>query len=480
MKHLLKLLKDWTDPSGTEFKAGEIIELDESAKALVGELIVDGIAEKATKEAIQEAKDLESKDISAVVNKAVKDAVKDLPSQAAKELHDISVKERSDSDMSFGYLMPTAGREHTRDEKTYGLGLFAKDVYAASKGNGEPSRLKILREKSAAMIKKGMEAGYIDKAAASGGMVVDIDSDGGFLIPPEFSTMLLEMQNIESIVRPRATKLDISSDTIELPQWKDYDHSGNTVFGGARAYFKGENASLTASKPTLEDIKLTLNALTGLAYASHKLMTFSPTTVGSFILPSITSAMAWKEDQAFILGTGAGMPLGVLTTGAKVSVSGETGQDTDTVVTENITKMFARARVRSNASTVWLYNKPELLDMLLRLKLEVGTGGSAAGLITQITGSPNMNMLGYPLVDSEQMSALGDAGCIALVDLSEYLIADCRKGPEVAQSMHLQFDTGQEAFRIIKYVDGQPRYSDTFTRAHGSNDTSPIVSLAAI
>jgi HK97 family phage major capsid protein len=475
---ILKLLKDWSDPSGQSFKAGEIISLDKKDAELVSQMLLEDIAEKSSAEALAAVKVKEPEDIKGMVKSVVAEAIKDMPTKAAKELHNIQVKDCADNDLSWGYLPATAGRKHTKDEIIFGLSQFAKDVYAAERSGVTPDRLIKSRERHSEMIQKAIKDGHIDKAASSSGMVVDIDSDGGFTVPPEFSMMLLEMQTEAAIVRPRASKMTLGSDTIELPQWKNYDHSSNTIYGGVQAYFKGENATLTESKPTLEEVKLTLNALTTLAYASHKLITFSPQAVGSYLVPAMTDAIAWKEDDKFLNGNGAGMPLGCLVAPCTVEQAKVSGQAADTVVTENILDMYSRLRRRSNASVAWVYNQPELFTALSLLTIDVGTGGAPAGLVKQVPGVPQQNMLGYPLLDSEHIAAKGDKGDINLCDFSEYIVADQSKGPEVAQSMHLKFDAGQEAFRIIKYVDGQPRYSSAFTRHVGSNTTSPFVTLA--
>jgi HK97 family phage major capsid protein len=111
--------------------------------------------------------------------------------------------------------------------------------------------------------------------------------------------------------------------------------------------------------------------------------------------------------------------------------------------------------------------------------IDVGTGGAPAGLIQRLPGSPEMNMLGIPLVDTEHCQAAGTVGDILLTDLSQYLIADDRAGAEVSSSIHLNFDYGKSVFRIMKYVGGQPRWSAAFTRQNSTNTYSSVVSLAA-
>jgi HK97 family phage major capsid protein len=481
---LIKLLADWTDPAGEIHSKGSVLEFnggDEKEKALAADLVLDGKGERTTPSKTADQKSAQIENIKSIVQDTVREVVKDLPGRAAKELHDIQVKDLSDEDPTWGYLAPRAdNREHSEAEKAFGMWQFAEEVFQAAVKGSIPERLAKCGERRKNMLDRAVAKGFISKAASTTSMVAGQDPDGGYLIPPEFNLMLLAMQEGIAVVRPRATVIPIGSTSLNMPQWKDYDHSSNTIYGGVQAYFKSELATLTESKPVLEDVQLNLNALTALAYASHQMMTFSPQTA-SYLMQAMAEAVAWKEDDKFLDGTGAGMPLGIIGHAATTTIAIESGQTlaAAAVVTANIVKMFGQHKMRKRASTCWLYNKVDLFRWLATLSLDVGTGGSIAGLISRLPGSPQMDMLGIPLVDSEHCKAAGTVGDILLCDFSEYIVADHNRGADVARSMHLKFDAAQEAFRIIKYVDGQPRYSDEFTRQNSTNTSSPFVELAA-
>jgi len=474
----LKLLVDWNDPSGKEFKALDVIELEEKDKDLAAKLIFEKTAEHAA----PEKPDTKQTVTQEMVSKAVADAMKSTEERLRVEF----VKDKSDDDPFAGYMPGFNGTAKDAHElpieaKTRGLGNFAKDVYAASSGDGSrPERLTKSLERSRAVISKAIADKLIDKDAGDG-LTIGADSEGGFLVPPEFSLMLLDAKLEAAVVRPRATKMQIGSDRIELPQLKNYDHSGNLVYGGILAYWKGENVQYTATKAEFEEIALNLNALTSMGFASHKIMRFSPISVGSFVLPKMAEAMAWKEDDGFINGTGAGMPLGLLKAPGIVSIAIESGQTlaNGPIVAKNIDKMYAQLRMEKMASTIWIYNHPQLWPSLADLKRTVGTGGSAAGLVQFMGTTPTKVLYGMPLVDTEHTQAVGTAGDIILADLSQYLIADDRQGPEISSSIHLKYDYGQTAFRIISYSDGQPRWRSSFTRQNGTAKVSPVVTLAA-
>ena len=483
MNIFLKLLQAWKAPDGVEHAAGVVIELEAKDTDLAAKLCFDGIAEKTTKEA---PADDQSKEIKSLVSNAVKSAIdekmKDFdPGELARKSINIEVKDLSDDDPGSGYLPQRIGDKWTEDEKMFGLGEYAFDVYSASSpSGGVPERLAKQGERSMKVIEKGIKAGYISKA--SGDLQqVQVDSDGGFLVPVEFNTMLLDQMNDMAVVRPLCSSMTIGSDRVEMPQAKNYDHSSDLIWGGLEAYWKGEDAQLTESKVEFEEVSLTLNALTALAKVTHKMMKFSRQAVGTYLLPRMAQAITWKEEDGFINGTGAGMPLGILNAASKVEVVIESEQSlaATALVTENILKMYQAARVEKPSSLTWLYNRVDAFFWLAMLKLDVGTGGAPAGLVQSMVTSPQMTMLGLPLMDNEHCQALGTAGDLILSDMSQYIIADHNSGPEIAQSMHLNFDYGKECFRIMKYLDGQPRYSDTFTRQNATNSSGSVVTLAA-
>lgn len=482
MKHLIKLLKDWTDSTGKLWKAGTVIEIPDAA--IAADLLVKDIGVKFSGiEAVEQAD-------PAAINKTVEETVKKslasdetlkkMSDLTAEKLHSISTKDKSDDDPTWGYLAPKIGDKFSDSEKQFAMGQFAGEVaLVGADGRNVPERLSKCRERSENIVKKGIEKGFINKAAGTG-LQARVDADLGFAMPPVLNTMLLEAAAETAVIRPRASVIPLSSLAVELPMVKDYDRSSSLVHGGLIGYWKGEDAALTESKPKMEEVKLSLNALTILAYASHQALKFAPFDLGGYLLPKMGDAITFKEEDAFINGTGAGMPLGILNSGCKTAVVIESGQTLakSCIVTENVFKMETYLKVLRASGVTFLYNRPELLRWLRLLTFTVGTGGEMARLFQGNPFSPDAVLDGVPCLDSEHMPAAGTAGDLTLADLSSYLIADDRTGPEVAQSMHLKFDYGQMAWRIIKYCDAQPIYRTTFTRHKGAGGLATTVTIA--
>jgi len=479
MKFRIKLLKDWTDPEGKAWKAGQVIEINDQAVA--AKCVFEGYGEKVTEKSVDAVNQI---DIEKTVSDAVEKAMSDdkLTKNIADKIHSISVKDKSDDDPFHGYLPESHRKERSREEKLFALGCFGADVYAAGENLSRPSeRLSKSIERSSNMQKKAMEMGLIGKAAGTG-LQVGNDADVGALIPPELNLTLLQTAAESAVIRPLCSNISLGTNSINLPKVYDYDRSSSLVHGGLLGYWVAEDAELTESKPKIENVHCELHALAVLAYASHQAMRFSPVSIGSFLLPKMGDAINFKEEDAFINGGGAGMPLGILNAGCKISITAESGQTSTAqiIVIKNIDKMEAQLKVGRAASVRWMYNRPDLFVWLRNLARTVGTGGEIAKIF-QFTGfgtGTTSNIDGIPAVDLEHMPAAATNGDLTLVDWSDYLIIDDRSGAEIAQSMHLKFDYGQEAFRIIKYVGGTPLSSSAYNRHEGTNTISSILTIA--
>jgi len=475
MKYFIRIVKKWTDPEGKEWDAGKELEINKEDVAK--QAIFDGFAERIEK--LTEApKSDDSKTVvidDEAVSKAVKTALDDeeLQKNLAKNIHSISVHDKQDDDPFHGFAGETVKEKYSDDEKTWALGNFAQAVMSAGEGMVNASKT----------LKKSIERSLkMQEKAAGDGLQAGVQSEAGALIPPAINTMLLDQAAISATIRPLATKVSLDGNQLTLPQVKDYDRSSSLVHGGVLGYWKSEDDQLSESKPKLEELEMHLHALTVLAYASHQAMRFPTVSMGAYLLPKMADAITFKEEDAFINGNGAGMPMGILAAPGAVEITAESGQTAtaNTIVVDNIDKMEQRLKVTRSTSVRWMYNRPELFIYLRQLAREVGTGGELAKLFMfgGFGAESRSNLDGIPILDLEHMPAAGTAGDLSLVDWSRYLIADDRRGPESAQSMHLKFDYGQTAFRIIKYVDAQPMDSSAFTRHKGSNTVSPILRIA--
>lgn len=304
-----------------------------------------------------------------------------------------------------------------------------------------------------------------------------IPSEGGFLVPEEFRADLLALSLESAIVRPRATVIPMGSQTLRIPSVDDTSHA-TTVFGGVQVYRTEEGAELVESAASFASVKLDASKQTALAHVTNELIRDAAGGFGLYIERTFPAAISWFEDLDFISANGAGVPLGALNTNnpALIAVAGESGQTVDTIVWENVIRMYSRMLPQSLNNAVWLA-APDTFVELATMALSVGTGGSAIWL-TNGQDAPVLTLLGRPVIMTEKApGAVGAQGDLSLVDWGMYLIGD-RQTMTLESSPHVKFTSDKTTYRAIQRNDGRPWVMAPITPHTGGSTLSPYVTLA--
>ncbi len=346
----------------------------------------------------------------------------------------------------------------------YATAVFKDEVFRGQPAK-QDKRLMVYQEKAAG---EGLEEGT--------------DSEGGFLIPEEFRAELLTMAVEKSELMARCMQIPMAVNTIGIPYIKDTTRATGTIHGGVRLYWVDEEGTKTKSKPSFGKITMVLHKLAGLCYASDEILQDSPITLQPLLTNAFTDAFAWTMDGVLLNGTGGAQPLGVLVAPAVISITKETGQAADTIMFENIIKMYARMPARNKANAVWLANE-DTFPQLASMSYPVGTSGIPVWLPAGgVSGKPYDTLMGKPLLRCEHCPKLGDAGDISFLDWSQYLLGQKRgagAGIQTASSMHFKFDTDEMAFRFVFRVDGQPWWPSEMTPRKSDSTISPYIKIAA-
>lgn len=316
---------------------------------------------------------------------------------------------------------------------------------------------------------------------AATGMNESVPSDGGFLVQQDLAPGLLKRMYETGEIMRRVRKVPISANSngLKINALKENSRADGSRWGGIRAYWTPEAGLKTSSQPEFRQIELNLNKLTGLCYATDELLQ-DAAALEAVITDAFAEEFTFRCEDAVINGTGVGQPLGILNSGALISVAIEATQDIATsaaFLAVNAAKMRARLPGRSRRNAVWLVN-PEI-EPYLTVMTVGGSGGAVPVYLPSgsITGAVGSTLLGIPVVAAEYMAALGTPGDMLLVDLSEYLWID--KGPmQSATSIHVRFIYDETTFRFVYRCDGQPIWNSALTPYKGSATLSPYVALA--
>ncbi len=303
-----------------------------------------------------------------------------------------------------------------------------------------------------------------------------IDSDGGFLVPPQFAAGLLQRTYSIGQVMSLCSQQPMTGNKLVLNGVDETSRATGSRFGGVQAYWLAESATITASKGKFHQVTLEPEILAALTYVSESLLQ-DTTALTAFINRTFPEEMSFMIEDAIIEGDGAGKPTGIKNHAAMLSITKETGQALKTIVPENVIKMRARLWARSRAKSVWLTNQ-DIEPQLHTMSLAVGTGGVPVYLPAGgLAGSNFDTLYGRPVIPVEYAETLGTVGDISLVDLSQYVLGQ-RAGVQTATSIHVNFTKIETAFRFHLRIDGQPLWKAALTPFKGTLTQSPFVNLA--
>lgn len=344
--------------------------------------------------------------------------------------------------------------------------------FGSNEVSGARSRLEQSQKRSIEKVAKQLEKE--GRAATSGGMTVGTPSEGGVFLQGETAIELMTNGINNSEILPKTAKRTLTATQyVEIIGIDETSRVTGSRGGGIRVYTNKELGEFTSSKTKTKKIRIEPQKLTGLFPASGEMMR-NVTFMGQEVRQLFGEEFAFKGQDLAIRGTGAGEAMGVLNSGCLVSIPKETGQKAKTILTQNLSNMWARFRGKSPA---WFINR-DCGPQLDQLSITAGTSALEPRFVTY-DAQGIMRIKGAPVIEIEQCETLGTVGDIILADWSQYVCAD--KGDILeAMSIHVDFIYDQELYRFIYYFDGQPRWSSALTPYKGnSNTVSPFVALAS-
>lgn len=314
-------------------------------------------------------------------------------------------------------------------------------------------------------------------SAKATGMSEAIGADGGFLLQPNFSDLILKPVHEVGPFSSRANFLPTEgavSGTINGVD--ETSRATGSRWGGIRGYRLAEGGTLTGSKPAFRPINWKLKKYAVLAYLTDELLADAP-QAQMIVRQGSGEEIDFMTNDDILNGNGVGGPQGILNSGCLVTVAKEAGQGAATIVKENIDKMWARLMPRSKASAFWFVNT-DITPQLETLQYTVGVAGVPAYMPPGgVSDSPYGRLKGRPVIETEFNATLGSVGDIVLADMGWYMAWE-KGGVDVASSIHVQFLTDETAYRFIYRVDGQTALASALTPYKGTATTSPFVTLA--
>ena len=265
-----------------------------------------------------------------------------------------------------------------------------------------------------------------------------IDADGGYLVPEEYDSRLIEGLEEENIFRRLGTTITTSG-----------ERKINIAGSKPAAAWIDEGEALTFGDAKFDQINLDAHKLHVAVKVTEELLYDNAFGLENYLLRQFSRALANAEEDAFLNGDGTGKPLGIFAEvgGGEVGVTAASG--TEITADEIINLVYALKRpYRKKAKFIM---NDATIAVIRKLKDE---NGQYLWQPSLQAGEPD-RLFGYEVMTSAYVPVIA-AGkpVIAFGDFSYYNIGD-RGVRSFAELKELFAGNGMVGFVAKERVDGK-------------------------
>ena len=293
---------------------------------------------------------------------------------------------------------------------------------------------------------------------------------GAAFVPDVLSSTVIRLVDQYSAFAQNATNVVMPSDVLLFPRRT----------AGSTAYWVSENAAITASDPTSNQVTLTAKKVTGAVVIASELLQDSIVSIADWIAAELALTLSNAVEEAAWSGNPSNAPAvaGLVTTytGGLLAASAATyaaslvtaaGDTPDEVTKANLLAMMARVPQHSRAGAKW-FCSPFFFASCMQ-NLDLAQGGSVG--LSQGMGP---TFLGSEVVLTDRLPAGADStGAIMALygNMANSSYYGIRQAIEIASSDQVNFLSDQTVIRAVARV--------AITHANLGTDTvaGPMIGL---
>lgn len=328
--------------------------------------------------------------------------------------------------------------------------LVNRDAKALAEMGAEPAQAR-----------KGADGKVVGEQSAAAGAV---------LVPTQFIPDLFQLQPEAEIAYPRADRISCDG-PIVLP---GISTAGSTAgqanyWGGMWWSWTEAGEEKTETEPSFTEVELHPWELSGYTEVRDQLLRRSAINVNQLLTGMFQSGLAFMRDEAFLDGTGAGQPQGIITApGTYV----QPRQVANNITFLDLVRMKMHLLPSSWMNAMWIFHISTYEELRT---IQDPNNQYMWPPETAVTGEPP-RFLGLPYVFTEKTAMLGEQGDVCLADWSYYYAAD-EQNVAIAVSEHYKFRDNRTAFKVFLTIDGQEKLDEPLYLKDGTTQVSPFVVL---
>lgn len=349
--------------------------------------------------------------------------------------------------------------------------------------NGEPTKpakglidliKAVIYDDRATLKAMGAEWTEYDSKYSDGEKVLgdQTGAQGGFLVPDQFLAQIIKVDPEQEIVWPRADKVAMANRTLQVPGLSTAGSTpGQTNMIPGMVGFWTETGTLKSEvEMEFTQIDLVAHEYSGWIPIKDALIQDSPLSVESIVRNTMRDAVRFYRDEAFLDGTGAGQPQGVVDAPGTLAIARETA---GTITYLDLVRMKQGLLPSSWNSAMWIFH----ISAYETLRTLQDPEGHYIWVDNARDGEPP-RLLGFPWMFTEKTPRLGLRGDVILADWKWYLIGN-KQELSIASSEHVRFLYNQLVLKFVMRVDGQEKLPAPIFLKDGITEVSPFVVLSA-
>lgn len=293
-----------------------------------------------------------------------------------------------------------------------------------------------------------------------------VGADGGYALAPAFTSGIMSLVNAEDSFVRALNAYPTQSDIITVPKDEDAPWSSTAVTAAKTA----EGAAITASKPSVNQLKVPMYGVKSLVHVDEKSLR-DMSFLAAYVERKMGEKIRWKVENYVLNGTGENEPLGILNAPGLLALT-DVNSTATTIGGEDVIAMEALSLMGQGG--FWIVH-PTALPQVRTLKS--GSGGYPL-YTTDFKQSPGGGLLGYPLYKSFGAKPLNTTGDILFVKPDGYFLAFEQGGPQNATTISFAFDQNLQSFRSTLYMGGAPTLGAKVLLPDATTYVSNLVALA--
>lgn len=314
-------------------------------------------------------------------------------------------------------------------------------------------RAKCFNDQRAARWCENNGVGQIYAAAGE-----NINTDGGFLVPEEFSQRIIDRREAYGVCRQQIFMVPMGRDTMMIPR----------RLAGLTIGPIGENpsAAISQSNVTWNQVRLTAKKCGGLSLMSTEIAEDAVINLADWVVNEFAYAFALFEDQCCFIGDGTSTYMGIRGLGNLFTTTGGVGGGQLVGAVDAATNHDTFAEIDATDLATLMgklpayVQNPKFYCSKVAAELVFGRLQAVAGgnnVMTLTDGKVGRNWLGHEIVISQvcptSTGDLSDVPMLYFGDLSLSSSMGDRRDVRVFPSEHRYMDTDQIGIRGTERID---------------------------